>query len=134
MAATLGDKERAVVTGGNLAHFTTLRKDGSPQTTPVWVDLHEDGHLLINTAEGRAKLQHVRDDPRVAVSIAARDNDFAVVMVSGRVAEITDEGALEHIHAMAKRYLGQDEYPFLAPGEKRVLIHIAPERVESIFW
>src|SRR5215213_8207211 len=39
-----------------LAHFVTLMADGSPQVTPVWVDVESDGSaLLINTAEGRVK-------------------------------------------------------------------------------
>jgi PPOX class probable F420-dependent enzyme len=130
--ATLGDAEREIITGGNLAHFTTLQRDGSPQTTPVWVDLHADGHILINTAEGRAKLRHVRRDPRVAISVGSRESDFKAVWIRGRVVETTTEGAEDHIHAMAKRYLGQDRYPFLQPGEQRVLIHVAPDRVESM--
>ncbi|HWH13413.1 MAG TPA: PPOX class F420-dependent oxidoreductase [Miltoncostaeaceae bacterium] len=130
--ATLSDDERAIVTGGNLAHFTTLQRDGMPQTTPVWIDLHPDGHILVNTAEGRAKLKHVRRDPRVAISVSSRESDFRAVWLRGRVVETTHDGAEDHIHAMAKRYLGQDRYPFLQPGEQRVLIHIAPEKIESM--
>ena len=129
--ADIGDAEREILVGGNLGHFTTLRKDGSPHATPVWVDLDDEGHVLINTAEGRAKLGHVRRDPRVAVSVASRESDFRTVWVTGHVVEVTTDGALDHIHAMAKRYLGQDRYPFLQEGEERVLIHIEPDRVDS---
>jgi PPOX class probable F420-dependent enzyme len=129
--ADIGATEREILTGGNLAHFTTLRKDGSPHATPVWVDVDDAGHVLVNTAEGRAKVHHVRRDPRVAVSVASRESDFRTVWVTGKVVEVTTEGAEDHIHAMAKRYLGEDRYPFLQPGEQRLLIHIEPERVDS---
>jgi PPOX class probable F420-dependent enzyme len=130
--ATLGDAEREIVLGGNLAHFATLRGDGSPHVTPVWIDLDNDDHLVVNTAEGRDKLKHVRRNPRVAVSIASRETDWRTVWVSGRVVETTTDGALDHTHKLAKRYLGQDRYPYLQPGEVRVLIRIAPERVHSL--
>jgi PPOX class probable F420-dependent enzyme len=55
----------------NFAYLSTLMKDGSPQVTPTWVDLDEDGNnILINTAEGRIKQKNVSRDPRVAISIS----------------------------------------------------------------
>ena len=51
-------------------------------------------------------------------------------MVSGP-AELVDEGAREHIDKLAKKYLGQDKYPYLGPGERRVIIKIHPERVDG---
>jgi hypothetical protein len=52
------------------------------------------------------------------------------VMVSG-TAKIVEEGALEHINMLAKKYLGEDKYPYLGPGERRVIIQIHPERVDG---
>jgi len=50
-----------------IAILSTVMKDGSPQATPVWVDVEPDGtHVLINTAEGRIKTNNVARDPRVA--------------------------------------------------------------------
>jgi hypothetical protein len=51
-------------------------------------------------------------------------------MVSGP-AELVDEGAREHIDKLAKKYLGEDKYPYLGPGEQRVIIKIHPERVDG---
>jgi PPOX class probable F420-dependent enzyme len=125
--ATLGDAERAIVLGGNLAHLATLRRDGSPHVTPVWIDLDQDDHLLINTCEGRDKLAHVRRDPRVALSISSRQSDRRAVWISGRVVETTTQGAAEHAHRMAERYRA-----CLEPGKVRVLIRVAPEHVHSV--
>lgn len=48
---------------------------------------------------------------------------------TGHVASETEDGALEHIDAMAKKYTGQDAYPFHQEGDKRVIFRIAPDRV-----
>jgi PPOX class probable F420-dependent enzyme len=104
--------------------FTTLMPDGSPQTTPVWVDL-KDGDIWVNSALGRQKDKNVRRDARVAVTIIDADNPYRYVEVRGKVKEITQTGADAHIDAMAKKYLGQDKYPFRQPGEERVLYKIA---------
>jgi PPOX class probable F420-dependent enzyme len=113
-----------------LAHLTTLMPDGSPQTTPVWVDVEPDGgHVLINTAEGRLKTGNLDRDPRVAVSVVDKSNDWRYVTLRGSVAEERHEGADEHIDRMAKKYLGQDKYPFRNPEEQRVILRIKPNHV-----
>ena len=108
--------------------FTTLMSDGSPQTTPVWVDL-VDGKVLVNSAMGRQKDKNVRRDPRVAVTLIDPDNPYRYLELRGRVSEITHEGADKHIDKMAKKYLENDKYPFSQPGEKRVIYKIDIERV-----
>ncbi len=113
-----------------LAHFTTLMADGDPQTTPVWVDIEPDGSaILINTADGRVKTENVERDPRVSVSVVDKGNDWRFALVRGRVVEKRHEGADAHIDAMAKKYLGQDTYPFRNPAEQRVILVIKPDNV-----
>ena len=111
--------------------FTTLMPDGSPQTTPVWVDF-KNGDVWVNSALGRQKDRNVRRDPRVSVAVIDADNPYRYVEVRGRVAEITEQGADEHIDRMAKKYLGQDKYPFRQPGEKRVIYKIAIEHAHAV--
>ena len=113
------------------AAFTTLMPDGSPQTTPVWVD-HRNGEIWVNSAVGRRKDKNVRRDPRVALAIMDPDNPYRYVEVRGTVTSITEEGADAHIDAMAKKYLGQDKYPFAQPGEKRVLYKIRIDRALTV--
>jgi hypothetical protein len=50
--------------------------------------------------------------------------------VSG-TAELVDDGAREHIDTMARKYLGEDKYPYLGPGERRVIIKIRPDVVDG---
>jgi PPOX class probable F420-dependent enzyme len=110
------------------AQLATLNPDGSPQLTEVWIDT--DGtHLLVNVADGRQKVKNVRRDPRVAVQVIDPTNAYRLLVVSGRVIEVTEQGADDHIDKLAKKYLGQDRYPWRAPGEKRLILKIAPERV-----
>jgi len=113
------------------ASLGTLMPDGRPQVTPVWVD-YDGSHVIVNTAKGRAKDRNMRRDPRVSLAIVDPDNPYRYLEVRGRVAEITEDGADQHIDKMAKKYLGQDKYPFRQSGEVRVLYKIAPEKFSSM--
>jgi PPOX class probable F420-dependent enzyme len=115
--------------GKHFAHVATLMPDGSPQVSPVWVDV-EDGQVLFNTAEGRLKPKNLRRDPRVAISIVDDENPYENVLIRGRAVELTQEGADDHIDALANRYMGVDEYPLRQPGEERVIVRIEPEKVQ----
>ena len=117
------DKYRDLFDKKAFGSFTTLMPDGSPQTTPVWVDYRDD-EVWVNSAVGRQKDRNVKRDPRVAIAIIDPDNPYRYVEVRGRVREITQDGADAHIDAMAKKYLGQDKYPYGQPGEERVIYKI----------
>ena len=123
---TAADEE--IVRAKSFAHFTTLMPDGSPHTTPVWVDFG-NGVILVNTAEGRIKTANVRRDPRVALAIQDPENPYRMFAVRGRVVEVTNEGAEDHIDAMAQKYLGQERYGAHDPAHPRVLIKVLPERI-----
>ena len=113
------------------AHLATIGADGSPQVTPVWVDF--DGtYVRFNTARGRVKDKNLRRNPRVALAIQDPDNPYRYMQVQGRVAEVTEHGADAHIDTLAKKYIGQDTYPWRRPGEVRVLYKILPEKVQTL--
>jgi PPOX class probable F420-dependent enzyme len=107
------------------AFLATSGRDGSPQVTPVWVDL-EDGRIAVNTAEGRVKHRNIRRDPRVGISAVDPDDPYRMVSVKG-TASMTTEGADEQIDRLAKKYTGNDTYPWRQPGEVRVKVLIEPE-------
>src|SRR5690349_3429834 len=91
--------------------LATLMPDGAPQLTQVWLDT--DGtYILVNTVASHQKVRNVRRDPRVAVNVHDPARPYRIANIRGRVVEITEEGADEHIDALAKRYLGLDYYPF----------------------
>jgi PPOX class probable F420-dependent enzyme len=127
--ATLPEKAARLLVGRNWGNLVDLRPDGSPHVTPVWVD-YDGEHVLVNSAYGRCKVRNIQRDPRVALDgLPSDDQQSGYVAVSG-TAELVDEGADEHIDKLAKKYLGVDKYPFRAPGERRVIIRITPERVD----
>ena len=113
-----------------LANFVTLMADGSPQVTPVWIDVERDGSaLLINTAEGRVKSNNAARDSRVAVSVVDSANPWRYVLVRGTIVERTHDGADDLIDRVAKKYLGKDKYPFRREGEQRVTLVVKPHHV-----
>ena len=128
--AKLTEKQAEAFRGKNWGTVVTLRADGSPHATPVWVDTDGE-HVIFNTSIGRAKEQHLRRDPRIAVLVLPAENQQAgYVSVSG-TAEIVEEGAYEHIDKLAQKYLGQEKYPYLQPGEQRVIVKVKPDKVDS---
>ena len=113
------------------AQLATHMPDGSPHVAPVWFEL--DGkHILINSAKGRVKDRNIRRDPRVGIDIMDPDNPYRHLSIRGRVVDITENGADEHIDKLAKKYLGKDKYPYRTPAEVRVLYRIEPERTYSM--
>jgi len=129
--AALSEGVRKLFQEPNFAHIATIMADGSPQVSPVWVELDGD-RIVVNTAEGRTKPRNMRRDPRVAISVYSQQNPYSCAMIRGRVVKDTHEGADEGIDRLAKKYLGQDSYPFRMPEEKRVTFVTEPEHVASI--
>ena len=128
--AKLSEKQAKLFTDRNWGVIATVREDGSPQATPVWIDYDGDS-VLVNSAYGRTKVKNIERDPRATVTVLPAENQQSgYVMVSGP-AELIDEGAREHIDKLARKYLGEDKYPYLGPGEQRVIIKIRPERVDG---
>jgi|SRR5437588_5797681 len=128
--AAIGEPQRKFIDENPFVGIlTTLREDGSPHSTIVWVDV-EDGTVGFNTARGRAKERHLSQDPRVSLLVVDPNNSYKWVAVSGR-AELTEEGADAQIDKLANKYLGKDEYPWRNPAETRVSVKIRPEKVDS---
>ncbi|MBZ5539742.1 MAG: PPOX class F420-dependent oxidoreductase [Acidobacteriia bacterium] len=128
MAQSIPESHVSLLKKPVFAHFVTLMKDGSPQSTPVWVE-YDGTHVLVNSAVGRIKDQNVRRDPRVALSLTDPENPYRYLEIRGRVVEITQKGADELIDKLTFKYLGKEKYPFRQPGEQRVTYKIAPEKV-----
>ena len=128
--AKLGEKPRKFLEESPyVGVVTTLRVDGSPHSTIVWVDVEGD-KVSFNTALRRAKPKHLEHDPRASLVMVDPSDSFKWVAVSGPV-EVTEEGADAQIDKLAKKYLGKDEYPWRNPEETRVKVLIKPEKVDA---
>jgi PPOX class probable F420-dependent enzyme len=128
--ASLTEAQIELFKAKNFAALGTIRRDGTPHVSPVWVD-YDGEHIIFNTSRGRAKALQIERDPRVTLAIWSAENAYKYVEVSG-IAELTDEGGLEGINHMAKKYLGQDEYPWLKPGEQRLAGKISAVTVRGM--
>jgi PPOX class probable F420-dependent enzyme len=113
------------------ANLSTLMQDGSPQVTPVWCD-YDGKHVRVNSARGRVKDKNIRRDPRVALAIVDPENPYRYMEIRGKVVEITEKGADDHINSLSNKYLGNPVYPFRQPGEVRVLYKIEPEKFSAM--
>jgi PPOX class probable F420-dependent enzyme len=129
MAGLTDEHRKFIAENPFVATATTLRNDGSPHNTIVWIDA-EDGTVTFNTAVGRAKERHLRRDPRAAILVVHPENSYQWVAVSGPT-ELTTDGADDQIDKLAKKYLGQDKYPWRNAAEQRISVKIRPERVDS---
>jgi len=113
------------------AHLATVMPDGTPQVTPVWVDYDaERDRLLVNTARGRRKERNVAANPKVGVSMLDPDDPYRWCSVRGEVTALTEDGAVEHIDALARRYMDVAEYQnHDSEDAPRVVIEIRPDSV-----
>jgi PPOX class probable F420-dependent enzyme len=108
------------------ATVITMNRDGSPHVTLVWIEA-VDGVPSFNTAVGRVKDRNLKRDPRVIVSVvnSAGNGDYAVFYGQARV---TEDGAIEQIDRLAKKYTGRDRYNH-QPGETRIRVDIDVDRI-----
>jgi PPOX class probable F420-dependent enzyme len=110
------------------AYLATTMKDGSPQLTPLW--FNTDGeYILINSAKGRLKDRNMRARPQIALLLTdPKDPYYRYVQIRGRVVEITEQGADEHINKLNMKYHNGEQWK-PRPGQVRVIYKILPERV-----
>ena len=129
MAAELTGKVRKALEQPQFWHLGTVNPDGSPQVTTVWIDVRGDG-ILVNTALGRKKPRNLAHDPRVALSWCDPEDHAHSIAIQGRVVETYQGDQAEaDIDSLAKKYIGEDIYPWRSPGERRISYLIEPTHV-----
>lgn len=110
-----------------LAHLATVMPDGTPQLTPVWIDVEPDGsHVLINTVIDRLKAKNTKRNRNVAVSVVDSENWQRVVTIRGKVIEQRPDVGGQHIEKLSLKYRGA---PFHHDADDRVILRIQPELV-----
>ena len=132
MAVQIPAAYRDLLDGPVFVTLVTVMPDGQPQATPVWCNTDGD-HVLVNSARGRQKDRNMVRDPRVAIVAIDPQNPYRWIEVRGRVAEITEKGAVEHINALCRLYTGNEDYyafnPMARGKETRVIYRIEPVKV-----
>jgi PPOX class probable F420-dependent enzyme len=119
-----------LLTKPNYAVISTLNKDGTVHNAVIWISA-EDGAVAVNSAVGRLWPTNLERDPRVTVLVQEDGNPYHYVEIRG-TATATTEGADEHINALSKKYIDQDEYPNRQEGEERIKFTIKPDRIRYV--
>lgn len=101
----LPDELQKVLRNPNPAIIGSVAPDGAPNTVATWY-LWEDGRVLVNMDEGRKRLDHVRNDPRVTLTVLDDDDWYTHVTLIGHVAELRDDDDLADVDRLARHYLG----------------------------
>ncbi|OIV38056.1 PPOX class F420-dependent enzyme [Mangrovactinospora gilvigrisea] len=109
----------------NPAVVATLRSDGAPVSTATWYLWGDDGRVLVNMDEGRRRLEHLRNDPRVTLTVLDADGWYTHITLLGRVVETHEDVDLQDIDRLSRHYTGKD-YP--RRDRKRVSAWIEVER------
>ncbi len=90
----------------NPAVMATLAADGRPVTVATWYLLDDDGRVLLNLDATRARLKHLRADPRVSLTALAGADWYTHISVQGRVTAITGDAGLRDIDRLSRHYTG----------------------------
>ncbi|MDT0454487.1 PPOX class F420-dependent oxidoreductase [Streptomyces sp. DSM 41527] len=120
----LPDEAATLLSKPNPAVITTLRPDGQPVSTATWY-LWDNGRILVNMDEGRKRLEHVRNDPRVTLTVLDEGNWYTHLSIIGRVAALRDDEGLADIDRLAQQYLGK---PYPQRDRRRVSAWIEIDR------
>ncbi len=108
----------------NASVIATVRPDGSPVTVVTWY-VWEDGRVLVNMDEGRRRLEHMRADPRVSLTVMDVANWGSHVSLQGSVVSIEEDRDLRDIDRIARHYIGQ---PYPMRDRRRFSAWIEVER------
>lgn len=137
-AAEIPASHRDLVDCPAVAVLTTVSTDGYPHTSVVWCDFDGE-YLRINTMRGFVKDRNMRRNPRVTLLCFDPRKPLRYLEVRGRVIEITETGARQHLDHLASRYAGRpirffgDAIPArFADTETPVIFRIRPTHVVAV--
>ena len=135
MSISLPDSVRAIVDSDALAHVVTINADGSPQATLAWIGI-EDDEIVFGTLFDQKKLQNLRRDPRVSISLEAgarNPNGLDEYVVLEGTARVTDGGAAALLQALAATYLGPGvKFPPMDDPPAGFVVRITVQRVRGM--
>ncbi|WP_086762418.1 PPOX class F420-dependent oxidoreductase, partial [Streptomyces griseiscabiei] len=135
-ATQLDEHIRERLLAPNFWHLATVGVDGAPQVSPMWVDIESrDGseYVMVNTSVGRVKEENLRRNPGVSLSHIDSGNPYDRAEIRGRVVGFVEgEEAERAMDRLTQKYIGEERYPWLLPGERRLMILIEPVRVRRV--
>ena len=128
---TIPDAYTDILEKRSFWHVATIGPDGEPQSTPVWADW--DGtHVRFSQTRGRQKYENLQRNPEIALSATDPDDPYRYLEIRGRVVGIDADADNAFIDSMAKKYMGQDTYPYHQPGDERVVVLVEPQHTTQM--
>ena len=126
---------RAALSAGHLAHLVTIDPDGKPHVTIVWVGVEGDEIVCGHLARPR-KVSNIQRNPSVALSMETGGpvigGQAEYLIVYGR-ASISEGGAPELLHRLARVYLGEGvEFANADYSEPGYITRITVDRVAGV--
>jgi PPOX class probable F420-dependent enzyme len=119
------ESHKDILESAALAHIATIGPKGEPQTSPVWFEW--DGkHIKFSQTKNRQKYRNLQRDPRISLSLVDPNNPYHYIEIRGEVKRIEEDEGNAFINSMAKKYMGQDVYPWHRPGDERVVVVVEP--------
>ena len=105
------ESHQNLIDGGYNVVLTTIMPDGRPQTTPVWCNRQGD-YVLINTMRGFQKEKNMRANPKVTLLIYDPCHPLRHIEIRGRVIDMTEDDALEHLNQLTALYMHKPDARF----------------------
>ena len=128
MNSEIPETHKDLLAGPVYVQLASHMRNGSIQVHPVWCG-YDGTHILVNSAKGRVKDRNMRTNPNVTVLAVDPENPFRWLEIRGKVVDISEEGADEHIDQLSDLYIQQSPYPWREAGEVRVIYRVEPERI-----
>jgi PPOX class probable F420-dependent enzyme len=128
--SVIPEKELGILNSKGFAHIATIGPKGEPQVNPVWFDW--DGTFLrFSQTRAKQKYRNIQRDPHIALSILDPDNPYHYLEIRGKVVRIEEDPDYQFINKVTKKYTGADTFPYLQPGEERIILVVEPEHTTS---
>ncbi|OKH94740.1 PPOX class F420-dependent oxidoreductase [Streptomyces uncialis] len=113
----------------------TLRPDGSPHQSVVWIG-REDDELFFVTGVDKLKVRNLRHDPRLGVMVNPPDEPYGYASISG-TARLEGPGSGERMDRLAVKYTGvtwaEHNAESHAALPELVTVLITPEKIAARF-
>jgi len=132
MVVAIPESHYDLLAAPNHGVLTTLMPDGQPHCTLVWLD-YDGTNIRFNTARERQKGKNLQANPRATLLVIDRINENRYIEIRGEV-EIVEEGALEHLNVIARKYSNKPYYGGIFSLEKkdeetRIICKLKPTKV-----
>lgn len=127
--AVIPDSHADLVGAPHFAHLATINADGSPQSTPIWVQRDGDD-VLFTTDAGYRKARNIARDARVSLSIHDERNPYRYIELRGR-AETEPRDDYAFLDGLSNQYLGRD-YPYKTDDAQGILVRVRLDHVVTM--